>query len=252
MRKSYLLILLIIGFLYPVSSEAQSEKFVDFSPATKMLELQIHGLVGGSSVTQNYDKLYSRIQNHNVNMGNSWGVGAKAVFGVRNFFGFGTSANIMLNYYNIDMAIVGEENTSMSAVFVNNRTVTFNIPVFASFRFNVAHSVRWDIDAGFYYAYGFAGRQKQQIYRAEINAVDELVPEIEKVTTDYYHSDRTLFNVFNRGDIGIHLGMSINFGPHLAVGFQTQYGLKNSARSNIVDNPSVHNFYMAGLLGYRF
>lgn len=74
------------------------------------------------------------------------GLGAKAVFGIRDFFGIGTAANFFWNQYNIDMAVVGADNTSMSAVFVNNRNFTFNVPVFVSFRFNVAHSVRWNVD----------------------------------------------------------------------------------------------------------
>lgn len=228
------------------------DKFLDYGPAKSLLEIELHTLAGGSTVTQNYNKIYSRIQKQNVNMGNSWGIGAKAVFGLRDFLGIGTSANLMWNQYNIDMAVVGSDNMSMSAVFIDNNNFTFNVPIFVSFRFNVAHSVRWNVDGGFYYSYGFAGKQKQKIYRAEINAMDELVPEIQTVSTDYYHSPRTLFNVFNRGDIGIHLATSLNFGPHLSVGFQTQYGLKNSARNNGIDKPSVHNYSLHGMIGYRF
>jgi len=246
----FYLALIILAFAWITTSAQQ--KFIDYGHAKSLLEIEVHAMAGGSTVSQNYNKIYSRIQEHNINMGNSWGVGAKAVFGIRDFLGFGTSANIMWNHYNIDLAVVGTDNTSMSAVFVNNRNFTFNIPVFISFRFNVAHSVRWNVDGGFFYSYGFAGRQKQKIYRAEINAVDELVPEIQTVSTDYYHSPRTLFNVFNRGDIGLHFATSLNLGPHLSVGFQSQYGLKNSARNNIVDKPSVHNYSLHGIIGYRF
>lgn len=253
MMRLYISKLFVLTVLASCSIFAcAQEKFVDYGPAKSLLEVELNALAGGSTVTQNYKKIYSRIQEQNVNMGNSWGLGAKAVFGIRDFFGIGTAANFFWNQYNIDMAVVGADNTSMSAVFVNNRNFTFNVPVFVSFRFNVAHSVRWNVDGGFYYSFGFAGRQKQKIYRAEINAIDELVPEIQIVSTDYYHSPRTLFNVFNRGDIGIHFASSLNLGPHLSIGFQTQFGLKNAARSNGVDNPSVHNYTLHGIIGYRF
>ncbi len=234
------------------AQQKSQQKFIDYGPASSLLEIEVHAMAGGSTVGQNYNKIYPRIQAHNVNMGNSWGVGAKAVFGLRNYLGLGTAANVMWNNYNIDMAVVGDDNMSMSAVFIENRNFTFNVPVFMSLRFNVAHSVRWNLDLGAFYSFGFAGRQKQKIYRAEINAVDELVPEMQTVSTDYYHSPRSLFNVFNRSDIGIHFATSINFGPHLSVGFQTQCGMKNAARSGGVDNPSVHNYTLHGVIGYRF
>lgn len=244
--------LIILAFAGAGIFRASGQSFIDYGPAPKFLELTLQGMAGGATASQNYHKIYKRIQNHNVNMGNSFALGARGVFGLRDYLGFGTAVNVMLNRYNIDMAIVGADNSSMSAVFVNNTTWTLNVPVFISFRFNVAHSVRWNVDGGFYYAYGFGGRQKQKIYRAEINEVDELVPEIEYISTPYYHSRRTLFNVFNRGDIGLHIGSSLNFGPHLMVGFQTQYGFKNSARANGTDKPSVHNINIHGVIGYRF
>lgn len=246
-------VIFLLAFLLPCWQPLKAaENFVDFGPAPKLIEITVQGLGGGSSVTQNYQKIYPQIQNLNVNMGNSWGLGAKAVFGIKDYLGFGTALNVMLNHYNIDLAVIGNDHSSMNAVFVNNRNFTLNVPIFLSARFNVAHRVRWNVDLGMYYSFGFAGRQRQQIYRAEINAMDELVPELENVTTDYYHSPRTLFNVFNRGDIGLHFGTSLNFGPHLMVGVQTQYGFKNAARQTEIDKSSVHNLSFTALLGYRF
>lgn len=253
MSLRFNLLIAVMAFasiLWPAAAE--NIDFVDTRAADRLLEVEVHALGGGSSITQNYHKIYPQIQNRNVNLGSAWGVGGRAVFGIRNYLGFGTQLDVMLKHYNIDMAVLGADRNSMSALFLNNHTFSVNIPVFVSFRFNVAHSVRWNIDAGFYYSYGFAGRQRQKIYRAEINAVDELVPEIETVTTDYYHSPRTLFNVFNRGDIGAHIATSLNFGPHLSVGFQAQFGVKNSARHTEISKPSVHNMAFLGLVGFRF
>lgn len=252
MRYHIILLISTIALFKAWLPCSATDNLISYGPSPKLLDVQVHILGGGSSVTQNYNKIYPRIQNQNVNMGNSWGLGAKAVFGIRDFFGFGTAIDVMLNNYNIDMAIVGSENTSMSAVFVNNRNYTINVPLFASLRMNVGQRVRWNVDLGFYYSFGFAGRQRQEIYRAEINSVDELVPEIEKISTDYYHSPRTLFNVFNRGDIGLHFSSSLDFGKHVTVGVQTQYGFKNAARPNGVDKPSIHNYSLHGTLGYRF
>lgn len=247
------LILSLLAFAAsPLQARQTADDFVDFSPAQKLLRVQVQALAGGATITQNYKKVFPAITNQNINMGNSWGIGAKAIFGIREYLGFGTAANLFINNYNIDMAIIGDDRLSMSAAFINNRNFTVNIPVFINFRFNVAKSVAWNIETGLFYSYGFAGHQKQRIYRAEINSMDEFIPELESIRTDYYKSPRTLFNSFRRSDIGIHIGTSLDFGPHLNVGVQSQVGFKNASISTGVANPSIHNISMHALIGYRF
>lgn len=231
---------------------AQAADFVDFARASRLIEVDVHALGGMSSVIQNYQSKFPQIQNLNQNLGGSFGLGFRAVFGVRGYLGFGTALDIVTNTYNIDMAVIGSDKSSMSAVFIDNRNFYANIPVFVSFRFNVDRSVRWSVDAGLYYAYGFAGTQKQRIYRAETNAMNEMVPQFQYVRTDYFHSPATFINAYNRGDLGLHLATGINFGPHLVVGVRYQLGIKNSSRSIGVINPGVHNQCFHGVVGYRF
>lgn len=226
--------------------------FIDFGPAKRLLEIDVHVNAGGSTITQNYKKCFPQIRDMNVNTGLNLGVGARAVFGLRGWLGFGTAVDVSLNNYNFDLTVLDAENSSMSAVYVDNRTYRLNFPVFMSFRFNVDRNVRWNVDAGLYYSYGFGGRQKQRIYRAEINELEELVAQHITVKTDYYHSAATFVNSFNRGDIGLHIGTSLNFGPHLYVGGQFQFGFKNAARPNGVVNPNIHNIDLHASLGYRF
>lgn len=225
---------------------------IDTARASKVVEVDAHILAGGSSVIQNYQHKFPQIKNMNTNTGGSFGAGFRAVFPIRRFIGFGTGIDIMLHNYNMDMTVMGNDNASMSAVFIDNRMWYMNFPLFVSLRLDVDRRVRWDIDLGMYYAYGFAGVQRQRIYRADINAMDEIVPQLENVKTGYFHSNATFINVFNRGDIGLHLATSLNFGPHLMVGGRLQIGCKNSARANGVLNPSVHNITFNGVLGYRF
>lgn len=226
---------------------------LDTAPASRFIEVDIHALGGGGSVTQNYCKLFPQIENLNVNMGGNFGIGGRAVFGLREYLGLGTAIDFTVTNYDTDMLIYGQaESDGISAAYIDNVIYRVTVPVFVSLRFNVDRSVRWNIDAGLYYSYGLGGRQKQKIFRGEINAMGELVTERENLTTDYYHSGDTFINVYNRGDIGVHLGTSLNFGPHLLVGGQLQYGLKNSARHTGVANPRVHNLSVNAMIGYRF
>lgn len=244
--------LLTVTALLCSSLTVHSGDFVDFSPAKDLLEFDAHAIVGTSGVVQNYESKFPQIQDLSINMGTSLGLGCRAVFGFREYLGLGTAFNLTVNNYNIDMAILGTDNRSMNSVFVDNQFFSINIPIFLSFRFNVDSSVRWSVDAGMYYGYGFAGTQKQRIYRAEVNAMDELVPQLVNVKTDYYHSGETFINGYNRGDIGLHLATQMNFGAHLLVGIQYQLGFKNSSRAIGEINPSIHNQYLHAKVGYRF
>lgn len=187
-------------------------------------------------------------------MGFSSGVGGRVTFGLREYLGLTTQANVLCNNYNMDMAVVaGDGSESMSALFINSRSYYFNVPVCMTLRLNVARSVRWNIDLGAYYSYGFAGRQKQTIYYAEISQIGQLVSERIDIKTDYFNSAATFQNSFRRSDIGIHFGTSLNFGPHLCVGFQLQNGFKNiSFTQSGLKNPRISNFAMHGMLEWRF
>ena len=244
--------ILVVSAIVFGSLVAHSGDFVDFSPAKEFIELDAYAIAGTSNVIQNYSSEFPQIQNLSVNMGASLGLGARAVFGFREYLGLGTSLNLMVNNYSVDMAVLGSDNRSMSSVYIDNQFYSLNIPVFMSFRFNIDKSVRWVVDGGFYYAYGFAGTQKQHIYRAEMNAMNELVPQLVSIKTDYFHSHETFINSFNRGDIGLHIATQMNFGSHFIVGIQYQLGLKNSSQTYGISNPSVHNQYLHAKVGYRF
>ena len=244
--------LAVCAFLWGAAPAATSHNFVDFGPAEKFIEPEIHLLAGSSSVTQNYRSCFPEIKDLNINMGFSGGIGGSAVFGLSNFLGLGTSLDVMVNNYNIDMAVVGPNNLSVSSLFITNRVYYLNVPVFVSFRFNPMRSMRWILNAGFYYGFGFAGYQHRHTYRAELNDLNQLVPQSEKVETDYFHSPSTFLSRFHRGDIGLHLATDLHFGPHLTVGARFQIGMKNTAEQIGVRNPNIHNYSVHAMLGYRF
>lgn len=251
--RSFRIILMLTVLVAQAADMRAAGLVLDTAPASRLIEVDAHIIGGGGSVTQNYCSLFPQIENLNVNMGSHFGIGARAVFGIREYLGFGTAIDFTLANYDMDMLVVGDQpRQGISAVYLSNRIYRVNVPVFVSLRMKIDKSVRWNIDAGIYYAYGLGGRQKQKIFRGELNALGELVTQRESVATDYYHSSGTFVNVYNRGDIGLHLATSLNFGPHLLVGGQFQYGLKNSARATGVVSPRVNNLSVNAILGYRF
>lgn len=227
--------------------------FFSTEPAQKFIEPSVHLLGGGSSIAHNYKSVFPEIENLNTNMGALYGVGARATFGLRDFLGLTTEINVIGRHYNVDMSVIGEDKSGMGTVFVNSSNYVINIPVLVTLRFNVARSVRWNIDLGPYYSYGFAGQQHQEIYVGRLNELGQIVAERMEVKTDYYNSSATFQNSFRRGDIGVHVGTSLDFGPHFTIGGRIQTGLKNiSYTPSGIKNPSVRNFNLAGCLGWRF
>lgn len=226
-------------------------QFVDHSPARQFIEVDVHALAGTSGITQNYGSSFGAITNLNTSMGASFGAGAGAVFGMREWFGLGTEINLVYASNKLDMAVSGSESPSVSNVFIRNRFFYSNFPVFMSFRFNIVPGVRWRVDTGFYYTFGLLGKQKQSIYNTTINELGQLVPRIVITEPDYYHDSNTFINSYNRGDIGLHLATSLQFGNHLIVGVRSQIGFKNQSYTRGIKNPNIHNVNILATLGYR-
>lgn len=233
-------------------AQTSAPPLISHSAPPKLVETQVHGILGAYSINTNYRKEIPTIQNQNTNPGFVYGIGGKAVLGITDFIGVGVQLNVLHSGYNIDMTVMSNNPIRLSAIFINSSNYTVTAPFFLSLRLNVARKVRWNIDGGLYYSFGFAGNQKQLIYRSEVNSMGEVMAEMERVSTDYYHSPRTAFNVFNRGDLGIFIGTSLDFGKHFNIGIQLPIGLKNAARTNGVISPTVHNYALQALLGYRF
>lgn len=226
--------------------------FFDTGAAPKLIEPSVHLTGGGSTVFHNYKSAFREIESINTNMGFLGGIGARATFGIRGFLGLTTELNFQVRNYNIDMSVVGSQESTMSAVFINSRQWQVSIPVLITLRFNVAHSVVWNVDFGPYYSYGIGGHQKQSIFVGKINSLGQLVGEQISIKSPYYNSEATFQNSFRRSDWGVHLGTSLSLGPHMMVGARIQAGLKNTSYTRGLVNPRVRNFDVAGMVGWRF
>lgn len=243
---------LIASALFFVPSRAKADGFISFAPAKQFVELDVHILAGGTGITQNYQKSFPQIRELNSSMGAAYGVGAGAVFGFSSFLGLGTQLNLTTCHNKLDMAVSNDDATSVSNIFISNRYLYANIPVYLSFRFNLLGALRWNVDAGFYYAYGLTGKQKQTIYNSTVNDLGQLVPRVVETKPDYFHSEATFINAFYRSDIGLHLATGLQFGSHITLGCQFQIGFKNVAYTSGLVNPNIHNTNIMASLGYKF
>lgn len=226
--------------------------FIDYGPARNFLDLEFHGFVGGTMVTENYLSCFPELSQMNTAPGASTGIGATAVFGFRDWLGLGTSVDFAFNNFRTDMAAASADLSSVSNIFLRSSATYLRFPVFIRFAFNIASNVRWRVDGGLYYAYGIGGSQRQDIYNAQVNQLGQLISASISDRYDYFDNRNTFIHSNHRSDIGIHVATSLLFN-HFSIGANLDLGLKNIAF--IYDNrglvtPNVHNFTYSVSVGY--
>lgn len=252
MRKNILhsfltLILALVGLA------ASSQPFADHSRPARFLELQLHGLVGGSYLTNNYRGIFPAIRELDTTMGISYGLGAGAVLPFRDYFGIGTEINFVMNHNRADIFTSNFTIQSASNLYLRNSYYGINVPVYLTWRFNIGEGVRWNVDFGGYYSYGLGGSQKQALYRSLVNDLGQLVYQEEHFKPDFYNSDATFQNSFHRADLGLHLATGLTFHRHFFLAARAQFGLKNIAFiENGISIPSVHTVSFLIQTGWKF
>ena len=238
----------ILAAAVPAITSAQ---FISYSPAKKFVEVDAHIFAGTSGIIQNYGGKFPSLTEVTADNGAGVGGGFGAVFGIRQWLGFGTELNLLFGNNKLNMAVSDAESVSMSTIFIRNRYTYLNIPLFMSFRFNILPGLRWNVDAGLYYSYGLSGRQHQTIYRSYVNDLGQLVPVTVDTKTGYFTNSDTFINSYYRCDIGVHLATAIQFGKHFFVGMRFQVGMKNISYNHGIVNPNIHSLNFMGCLGYK-
>ena len=99
---------------------AEGHVTVDKSRPDDFIDFDVHALVGGSYIMENYVSCYPEISDLNAGMGAAFGVGAGVRFNIRGYLGLGTELNFTRNAAKMDMAVVGSDRNSVSNVFQRN------------------------------------------------------------------------------------------------------------------------------------
>lgn len=226
----------------------------DSRQAQRFFETDIHLMVGGSTVMQNYTSCFPEIRELSSSMGTGWGVGLSAELGLRSYLALGTQINLLASSNRVDFAISNENATSVSNVFLKNRFYYLNFPVYLSFKLALTPSVRWNVDGGFYYSYGVGGHQRQAAYTSIVNPMGQLITRSTVTHPAYFENDGTFINRFLRGDIGLYAATSLTVRTHYSVGVRTMVGFKNTSTvgENGIKNPRIQNLNLMMVLGYKF
>lgn len=246
------LISVITAIAVSTGFSLSAEGLVSTGPAPRFVEIDVHAFAGAAGMTQNYGGKFGAIRELNNSMGSQFGVGAGTVFGFNALVGLGTELNLTFNRMKLNMMVESEADNSVSNIYLRNNYTYINIPIYVRFRFRLSDNVRWNVDGGIYYGYGISGKQKQTIYNAKLNQLDQLVPQVVEAKPKFFHSGATFLNSFNRGDYGIHIATGLQFGRHITVGARFNFGLKNISYTAGLQNSNIHNYSVAAKVGYIF
>lgn len=234
------------------STQAQSKDFMDVTIARDIIEGEVHASIGSSWFTQNYQDNIPNLQALNMTPGTMLGLGARVQLALHDFFAIGTAATF--NICNNSMTAIGtsHEPDNTAGFNIKNHYYYLNIPIYASFRFNLADNVRWNVDTGFYYGYGLGGYSKSNIYITYQNELGQFITEQFYDKDSYFSEDAPLLHDTHRSDYGLHLATGFKFFDHYCINFVAQYGLKNVAEKKNTTDMSVHNINLNVTLGYEF
>ena len=238
--------------LCTVTANASQPEMIDRSRPERFLDIDVHVMVGGSYMTENYVSCYPEISDLNTSMRPAFGVGVGARFNIRSYLGLGTELNFTRNGFGMDMAVIGRGGQSVSNVFQRNTYYKVDIPLYVSFIFNLSKEVRWNVDAGMYYAYGLGGKQKNTIYDTRTNELGQLMMSVTPYEADFYKDTRAFINSYDRGDIGLHLATGLTFSRHLKVGVRAHIGMSNLAYSTGLVRPNSHTLDFMAMVGWQF
>ncbi|MBD5271374.1 MAG: PorT family protein [Bacteroides sp.] len=216
------------------------------------INIYAQALIGGSYLTENYRKCFHEISDLNTVTGPAGGLGLGARFNIRPHLGLGTEINFTRNSDKMDMAVVGDDNRSVSNVFQRNVYWRLDFPVYLSYITGLGSNVKWNVDAGLYYAYGTGGSQKNNIYHTTSNDLGQLMMSVSSYDTGFYNDPKAFINYYRRGDIGFHIATGLTFGAHLRVGIRSHIGMSNAARTAGLVCPTSHNMDFLAMLGWMF
>lgn len=238
-----LMIFITPGLKAQTGGDGKQEKFLD---------TEVHLLLGGSYVTENYMNCYSEISNLDNSMGFAWGLGVAVKFNLSRMVGLATELNYLRNSGKMDIAVTTDGKPNISNVFIKNSYRSMNVPVYLTFGFNLAHGVKWNVDGGMFFDFGTSGSQTSTIYNASVNGVGQLVTNTTKQKTDYYDNDRAFLNSYRKFDVGLHLAAGLTFMRKITVGVRGQIGFRNVADSDGIVKPNSHNLRIFATAGYIF
>lgn len=240
----------LILFLGCVSASAAD--FFNTSTAPKPLSIGVRFGITSSTQGINLNKLYSDTKKGYTEWGTGFEAGAVVNLNIRDYLTLQPGFFFQNRSYDYTIISANMSTGTLADRFGHTRSYYFQIPVLASFRFNLSDDVRWHIDLGPYFAFGLGGKNKMETFATVVG--DPVIVENKQYERDFFtDSDGNMIGM-KTYDWGIKWGTAFTFKNHYYFGIHYSMGFRNLANNhaNFLKDPSAKNKSWTFTLGYDF
>lgn len=247
MKKTLLIMAALIAICIG-ASQAQSIVMFDKGRPSKIIQIGVRAGFNTSNLATNYDKAFPDITWNHTQWRQGLTLGAVVDINLRNFFSI--QSGLFYKSRGNDFHYLVNDNESLVALDGKWRGNYFEIPLLASLRLGVFELAQLQVDLGPYFATGFGGKVKYDVF--ETDTEDPLKPEIshKSVKADYF-GDK---GMVQRYDWGIKTGVGLLLLQHYYLGVHFNYSCRNVLKEldGAVKRPNGHNKAWTFTLGYNF
>lgn len=227
--------------------------FIDTGrPDSYIPRVEIHGGVGVSTITQNYNSEIEGCADFFMTPGCQGVAGVTVELPLRKFLYIGTGADFNFSHYNWSMTTIDAVEGTLNTIYSRNSYQVLDIPIYIGVRFNLGKRVKWTNELGFYLSQGLVGKSRYKAYVSSTNALGQSQVSTSSYTRSYYKDDDPLINGNSRTDFGMHISTGLLLRNHWTLKAVLRTGFNNMARNNGVLDIKNHNISASLRLGYAF
>lgn len=184
------------------------------------------GVRFGLNSTGQSTSLKGYSDNVSHNRGTGFIIGGVVDLNIRQFFSVQPGFFFENRSYDYTVVRYDQAQQSLQNDLGHTRSNSFTLPVLASFKFQLSHTVRWNVDIGPYFGFGLGGSDDREIIGLKVASNPSEVSKYEHfvVDGDYYGNGQWRHRKF---DWGVKIGTGLRLSDHYVFNVYYMGGLKN-------------------------
>lgn len=249
MKKILLLVMLVVGSF---CSTAYASDFIDTSNADKQIGIGVRFGINSSSLTNNFRSVYPSVNKCLTEWGTGFETGLVVNLNIKNFFTI--QPGFLFQNKSLDYTLINSDasNGTLANMFAHSRYYYFQVPILASFRFNLGDDLKLLAEAGPYFGFGLGGDTKYEQISTVIGEGKSELRYLNYKRNFFGKSDGVTVS-HNKFDWGFKFGVGVLFREHYSFTIYYNAGCKNIANNSVFSvNPVNKTKEWSFTLGYDF
>ena len=223
---------------------------VDQGQPENQFEVGLRLGFNSSNVSNNNTEAVADMKQANNNWQEGLTVGAVVDLNIYNCLAVQTGVIYQRRRSDYQNLRINEENGYFAYYEGKRHSNYFQVPVLASFRMKLNKYIEGQVDFGPYFAFGFGGKDKYNMYASQYNELGAVDIAQVPVKADYF-GDNGAHHSF---DWGFKIGAGIEIQDNYYVGIHYDAGARNAHDKNPYPGSSVSGLNKAWnfTIGYNF